>query len=983
MTSSTSPPERAARHAVILVDDAGCVVSWNAAASRLDGYGAVEVTGKPFDIFFTEDDRADGKARALLTLARAEGEAETTHRRVRKDGSRYSAHVRLSAVTDDRAEEASTRGAPRFAALVRDLTGERGAAEEELRMLEERFRLLVSHVVDYAIYMLDEEGHVTTWNPGAERMTGYSESEVLGTDFARFFPEEDVHSGKPGRELARARQSGRYEDEGWRVRKDGTRFWANAILTALHGPTGELVGFAKITRDLTARRDAEDVARALVREQATREIAEASEARLRRKEEEYRSLSQRLEVVLEGVADGITVQDRTGHIVYANSAAARICGFASGTEMMAATPAEILDRFDILGEDGAPFPVEALPGRRALAGEAAASALLRVREKRSRRQWWSIVRSTAVLSSDGSTELAVNIWHDVTAARRQEQSARYLAEATAALSRSLEQAEMLRTFAALLVPELADWCTVHLREGDALIPYTTVHIDPAKVEMAREYQRRYSPDPLAPRGLWNVVRTGAVEVYNDITDEVLVATTKDPERLAVLRAMGMTAVAIAPIRATDRILGAITIAAAESNRRFDGVDVALLEELGRRAGVALENAQLYADAQRAARIAEEASRAKDAFLATVSHELRTPLTAILGWSSMLTASVHDPAFARPLQVIHRNAEAQVRIVDDLLDVSRIVTGKFTLERQPTDLVVIARETIESVRPTADAKGIPLVFTTERDALPLIADPVRLQQVIWNLLSNAVKFTPPGGRVTVSLHTAEDAAVLRVTDTGEGVAPELLDVIFERFHQVDAGFNRRFGGLGLGLSLVRHIAQLHGGRATASSEGRGRGATFEVSLPVTRPLPAETGDRVHSGSRGASRKLPLAGVRVLVVDDDRDTREIVATAVLERGGIVHSAASATDGLSALESFHAHVLVSDIGMPGDDGFAFIRRVRALPPDRGGRTPAIALTAYTRSEDRAATLLAGFTMHLGKPVELEQLISALARLAAEGHG
>jgi signal transduction histidine kinase len=285
------------------------------------------------------------------------------------------------------------------------------------------------------------------------------------------------------------------------------------------------------------------------------------------------------------------------------------------------------------------------------------------------------------------------------------------------------------------------------------------HADPAKLAMAEQYQRKFVPDPDRNRGVWNVVRTGESELYDGITDDMLVEATREPERLDMLRSVGMKAVLLAPIRVRKRILGAITLVSAESGQRYDASDVAFVEELGRRAGAALEHAQLYMKAQEAAKTAEEASRAKDEFLATVSHELRTPLSAILGWSTLLMDRLTDPAIVKPVEVIHRNAQAQVKIIDDILDVSRVITGKFRLEPKPADLVSLAREAIEVVRPSAVAKKIEIELVPHCDFCHLVADAERLQQVIWNLLSNAVKFTDPGGEVRLVVEQRDSNVVL--------------------------------------------------------------------------------------------------------------------------------------------------------------------------------------------------------------------------------
>ena len=842
------------------------------------------------------------------------------------------------------------------------------------------YRLLVDSVSDYAIFMLDADGRVATWNLGAEKIKGYSASDIVGQHFSVFYTPEDVAAGRPERQLELARTAGRSEDEGLRVRKDGSLFWANVVITALRDENGALRGFGKMTRDLTARRAAEENERQLIRERAARAAAEEAERNLRQSEERFRALSRRLEIVLEGVTDGITVQDRDGRVIFANSAAARLCGFGSAQEFLSTPAEEVVARFELLNEWGQPFPPEDLPGRRVLAGAPSHTALLHVHERKTGNDFWSLVRSGAVYGSDGQPELAVNIWHDVSGEHREERQAKFLADATVALGGSLDYDAMLVTLADVLVPDLADLCAIYLLEGNELRNVTTVHAALERGALARDYYQRFPPDPASDVGAWSVVRSGKPKLYEDVTEEVLASFARDATELEWLRSVAPRAGLLAPIRTPNKILGVLGLVTTESDRRYDQSHLSLAVELGERAGSALENARLYRAAQESARAAEAASRAKDDFLATVSHELRTPLNAIVGWASLLKARVTDPSLVKPIDVIHRNAQAQVKIIDDILDVSRVITGKFRIDARPVDLVAIARDALEVVRPSAFAKSIELEFTPERDTCLLVADAERIQQVVWNLLSNAVKFTSAGGRVRLSIQQRGTSMTLTVADTGAGIEPEFLPFVFDRFTQADATITRRVGGLGLGLALVRHIVELHGGHASAESAGLGQGATFTISLPIraVAPYGAEPPPPGITPNEPPSSLTSLQGVRVLVVDDEPDARELVAVVLGNAGAIVETAASAKEGLAALRRFHPDVLVSDIGMPVEDGYAFMRRVRALPPSEGRRVAAIALTAYTRDEDRAAARAAGYDTHVGKPVNPHELTATIARLA-----
>jgi PAS domain S-box-containing protein len=383
--------------------------------------------------------------------------------------------------------------------------------------------------------------------------------------------------------------------------------------------------------------------------------------------------------------------------------------------------------------------------------------------------------------------------------------------------------------------------------------------------------------------------------------------------------------------------------------------------------------------------AEAASRSKDEFLAVVSHELRTPLNAILGWAQILELTPDDgEKQRRGLQAIHRNAKAQVQLIDDLLDLSRIVSGKMRLDVRTIDLVPVLEGAVEAIRPAAEARQIRLQRVLDPMAGPVVGDADRLRQVVWNLLSNAVKFTPRGGRVEVRLERVNSHVEIVVADSGVGISPEFLPHVFDRFRQFDSSASRSHGGLGLGLSIVRHLVELHGGTVEVRSSGLEQGSTFVVAIPISIAQIEAPERRVHPRAvveTAACRDDPalnLRGIRVLVVDDEPDTRETVTEILEHCDAEVLAVGSAAEAMRELEEFKPHVLLSDIGMPGEDGYSLIKRVRSLPPERGGRIPAAALTAFARSEDRRKALLAGFQMHVPKPVEVTELATVVATLA-----
>ena len=402
-----------------------------------------------------------------------------------------------------------------------------------------------------------------------------------------------------------------------------------------------------------------------------------------------------------------------------------------------------------------------------------------------------------------------------------------------------------------------------------------------------------------------------------------------------------------------------------------------------------ERAALLANERAARAEVERASRMKDEFLATLSHELRTPLNAVVGWSQILRRGTQTEADLREgLATIERNALAQARIIEDLLDMSRIINGKVRLDVQRIDLGAVVRAAVETVQPAADGKGVRLHAVLDPTAGPVGGDPNRLQQVFWNLLSNAVKFTPRGGRVQVLLERVNSHLEVSVIDSGEGISPDFLPHVFDRFRQQDASTTRRHGGLGLGLAIVRQLVELHGGTVRVDSGGPGLGSTFVVAVPMTvvhAEAEASVGRR-HPGAGPATAFdetcATLDGVRVLVVDDEPDARAVVQRLLEHCDAIVTTAGSAAEALERLQAERPQVLVSDVGMPGEDGYSLIRRVRELAPACGGRTPAVALTAYARAEDRISALTAGFDMHLVKPVQPAELVAVVASLALR-HG
>ncbi|MEA5577678.1 ATP-binding protein [Anabaena sp. UHCC 0451] len=396
-----------------------------------------------------------------------------------------------------------------------------------------------------------------------------------------------------------------------------------------------------------------------------------------------------------------------------------------------------------------------------------------------------------------------------------------------------------------------------------------------------------------------------------------------------------------------------------------------------------EREQLLEREKAARAEAEAANRIKDEFLATLSHELRTPLNAMLGWTQLLKSRKFDETTtAKALETIDRNSHALAKLIEDVLDVSRIIRGNLRLNLSPVELAPVVEAAIDTVRPAADAKHICIKSEFDPGLGVVIGDANRFQQIIWNLLSNAVKFTPKGGRVEVKIERINSRVQIQVSDTGVGISAEFLPHVFERFCQADSSTTRLHGGLGLGLAVVRHLVELHGGTVTATSPGIEQGSTFIINLPmkvVVRECDTSTQNPVIVNANFVNHQLSiLQDLRVLVVDDEADARNLLTTILGQYGAQVMAVTSATEAMTALSQFQPDILISDIGMPEEDGYTFIRKVRSLPSDQGGKIPAVALTAYARSEDRTQALLAGFQLHIPKPVNAGELAAVVANLA-----
>ena len=548
-----------------------------------------------------------------------------------------------------------------------------------------------------------------------------------------------------------------------------------------------------------------------------------------------------------------------------------------------------------------------------------------------------------------------------------------LAEVTALMGSGLEQGQLLFRLAHLVVPALGDLCAIDfLRDSDEISRMAYAHVDAAKEPLVDEVRAVHGFNADSPHGVRAALRTRRSIVISRVTAAHLAAEAWGNEQLTLLRRIGPKSWMVVPMVGRRAVLGAMTFAVTESPRRYGRADLGLAELVAGQLVVALESARAKQETERALAASEAANEAKDEFLSRLSHELRNPLNAVAGWARMLESGQLSEERARhAVQVILRNTAAQTRLLDDLLDLSVVQSGRIQLVHQPVDLRRLVVAALDDIRPVAAAKDIRLHDVLVPLETLVNGDPGRLQQVLGNLLDNAVKFTPRGGAIEVTLRQEGSRAEIVVSDTGKGIATDRLPHVFDRGQPRDGGGASASPGLGVGLALVRHLVELHGGSVFVESAGPAHGSRFVVELPLggaSAPMRPVLPDRTAPA---------LQEVRILLVDDDLAAVQPVAEALAHAGADVRGCESAGAALDVLAAWRPDVIVSDIQMPGDDGYALVRSVRTLAPEQGGRTPAIALSALNRAEDRIRSLRAGFNVHVAKPVDLTELATIVASL------
>jgi PAS domain S-box-containing protein len=829
----------------------------------------------------------------------------------------------------------------------------------ELRESEERYRSLLENANDI-IYSHDLEGNYLAINRAGELITGYTREQILGgLNIAQVVAPEHL-------ERAREMMAQKLADPSPTVyevdiiARDGRRRTLE-VSTRISYRDGKPVAVEGIARDVTERKRMEGELRA----------SEAT-ARIRLAE---------LEATYDDAPVGLCVLDRGLRFARINERLAEINGVPAAEHIgrtvrevvpdLADSVEPVFRRIIETGEPVLDFEVT---------GETKAQPGVE-------RVW---LESWHPLKDEAGEVIGINVVAEEITGRKRAETEReellgresvardaaerrlresvQLAAVYRDLARSLELSEVTATICRAARELLgADGAAFIIREGDEVYYADADAIAPL-------WKGQRFPASACVSG-WSIVERQPA-VIEDIYEDPRVP-------VEAYRQTFVNSLLMVPVRAVNPV-GAIGAYWAERRRATED-EVRLIQSLASAADLAFANAQLYEQTKKARLEAEAANRLKDEFLATLSHELRTPLTAIIGWAHMLGEEMlNDETNRQAVQAIRRNADQQRQIVEDILDASRIVTGKLRVEIEPMRLVSLLREIIDSVQPAAAAKGVELDARLDERADEIQGDPHRLRQVIWNLLSNAVKFTQAGGRVKVEAERLLTHVRVTVSDTGQGISPDFLPFVFDRFRQADGSTTRRHGGLGLGLSIVKCLVEAHGGAVHAYSAGDRLGATFTVDLPLPGApargaVPARAGRGESEGGGEPRRETPpaLVGLRVLLVDDDEDALKLLTVLLKRHGAEVAAAASAAAVPALLENVRPDVLVSDVGMPGEDGYSLIRRIRALGPERGGQTPAIALTAYAGDSDRALALLAGFQLHVPKPVEPATLIEAITGL------
>ena len=799
---------------------------------------------------------------------------------------------------------------------------ERKAAENELRQSEQQLADFFDNA-SVGLHWVGPDGAILRVNRAELELLGYAANEYIGHNIAEFHVDADVIC-----DILRRLTAGEHL-HGYEARmrcKDGS-IKDVLINSNVLWEDGRFIHTRCFTRDVTERK--------------------AAEAALRESEARFRQLANAMPQL-------VWTARPDGKIDYLNRRWTEFTGLPDTVSNEGWEPLLHPDDAPLAGErwaasvtSGVPFEME-----------------IRLLDHRQQSYRWHLIRTAAVHDDAGRVVRWFGTGTEIHEQKRAEESSRFLAEASAALAGVVDYQSTLQKVAKLAVPYFADWSAIDFVEHGGLRRLAVSHQDPEKIQLAHELVRQYPPDLHAKGGATAVFRTGKAEMLSDISDDLLQAAARDERHLALIRSLGLRSYVCVPLIVSGEPMGMFTFATAESGRRYTEADLSLAMDLAHRAAVAVENTQLY-------QALRDTDRRKDEFLATLAHELRNPLAPIRNSLQILKMPRLDPeTIERSREMMDRQVQQLVRMVDDLLDVSRVMRGKIDLRKERVELASVVARAIETAQPLIEAQTHELTVSLPDESLPLNADPVRLCQVLGNLLTNAAKYTDQNGRIRVTATRDGDEAVLRVLDNGIGLASDMLPHVFELFVQADHSSTKAQGGLGIGLTLVKNLVEMHGGAVTAHSPGLGQGCEFVVRLPITKQ------NRVVSQEREVQEARPKnTGHRLLIVDDNRDAAESLALLLRLLGHEVQVAHDGAAALRLLATSRPDLVFLDIGMPGIDGYEVARRIRNTPGNE--KVVLAALTGWGQMEDRRRTAAAGFNHHLVKPPEpkaLEELLSGL---------
>ena len=817
---------------------------------------------------------------------------------------------------------------------------------EQLRVIErqkfdrsfeeqrEWFRVALSSIGD-AVITTDINGLVTFLNPIAAGLTEWTEGDAKGQLLGTVFQILNERTRQPiENPVATVLREGRVVGLGKHtilVSKTGATKPIENSAAPILDATGTLLGVVLIFRDVTEQR---------------------------RAEQEVRESEQRFRQLADAMPQIVWTAGPDGRIDYMNRKWQEFTGLPEtlGNEGWGEIlhPDEVLaanERWAKSVQTGQPFEME-----------------MRLLDRNIKAYRWYLVRTVGIHDSSGKVIRWFGTGTDIHGQKRAEESARYLAEASAALASVVDYKSTLEIIAKLAVPYFADWSAVDVANEDGSLSRLAVaHLDADKIRSVHELMQQYPPDEDSPGGAIAVLRSGKPEIIKEITDDMLVRSSKDEQHLNLIRSLGLKSYICVPLIVSGHRLGVLTFATAESGRIYNDADLAVATDLSQRAAIAIENTRLYGELR-------EADRRKDVFLATLAHELRNPLAPIRNSLQILKMPGIDTQMVeRSREMMERQLHHLVRLVDDLLDVSRVMRGKIELRRERIELATVIARAIETVQPLVDADSHELIVQLSSESLPIDADPVRVSQIIGNLLANAAKYTESNGRIWLTSEREGKMAVVRIRDNGIGIADSMLPRIFELFVQVDNTSTKAQGGLGIGLTLVKNLVQMHDGTVEAKSDGLGYGSEFVVRLPISEEI-LEEGEQLEKEKHALERSSP-SGRQLLVVDDNQDAANSLATLLRLQGHEVRVAYSGVAAIEMTKSYFPTMVFLDIGMPAMDGLEVARRLKQQPGFEN--VVLVALTGWGQQEDRKRTAEAGFLHHLVKPLEpkiVERLLTDL---------